>query len=244
MKKNTVSLIMFCLALFLAGAAGAENWTVKMKAVNGRAAYSHEQVSPLGKQSSFVGRPQMRGGGPARELTFNSFLNAPEDGLFRLDYLVELAGEHQARPPLQAAGKVLLRPGKPVLAAEAGGWKFIVELQGKAGERSRRDGSGILETSLKCGRVSYPANFVYLPDEQYSAVLYTQSGDTVSKFMVGLLPKSSAMDGTFLLQYTLLLKEGGETLAGGQGELILAPGEGKRTAAAGKDCVFSAKALH
>ena len=61
--------------------------------------------------------------------------------------------------------------------------------------------------------------------------------------MVGLLPKFSGMDGTFQLQYTLLLKEGGETLAGGDGELIMAPGDGKHTATAGKGCVFTAKAL-
>ena len=241
--KITGLLILFYLALCLAGAAGAESWTLKMKAVNGRATYSHTQPSPLGKQASFDGKPRMRGGGPARELIFNSFLNAPEDGLFRLDYQVEVSGEESARPPFQAAGKILLRPGKPVLAAEAGGWKFIVEREGKAGEKSRAERSGTLETVLKCGRVSYPANFVYLPDEQYSAVLFTQSGDTVTKFMVGLLPKFSGMDGTFLLQYTLQLKEGGETLAGGNGELIMAPGDGKHNATAGKGCVFTAKAL-
>ena len=152
--RITGLLILFCLSLCLVGAAGAESWTVKVKAVNGRAAYSHTQPSPLGKQTSFDGKPRMRGGGPARELIFNSFLNAPEDGLFRLDYQVEVADKSRARPPFQAAGKILLRPGKPVLAAEAGGWKFIVELEGKAGEKSRAERSGTLETVLKCGRVS------------------------------------------------------------------------------------------
>ena len=232
-----------CLALCFAGPARAESWTVKMKAVNGRAAYSRTQASPIGKQVNFDGKPQMRGGGPARGIIFNSFLNPPEDGLFRLDYQVEVANERRVRPPFQAAGTVLLRPGTPVLAAGAGGWKFILELQGKEKGGSRGEASGTLETRLKCGSASYPANFVYLPDEQYSAVLYSEEGDTVTKFMVGLLPKSPGADGTFLLQYTLLLKEGGETLAGGNGELILEPGGGRLTAAAGKDCVFSAKAL-
>jgi hypothetical protein len=241
--KTLLSLILFCPALCFAGAPAAENWTVLMKAVNGRVSYSHVQKSPVGKQGSFVGKARVRGGGPEREIIFNSFLNAPEEGLFRFDYQVEVAGGNRARPPFQAGGKVLLRPGKPVLAAQAGGWKFILELQGKAEGKYPDKGTGTLETSLKCGRVSYPASFVYLPDEQYSAVLYSGSEDAVRKYMVGLLPKSSAMDGTFLLQYTLLLKEGAESLAGGQGELILAPGDGKHTAAAGKDCVFSAKAL-
>jgi len=235
--------MVFCLALCLAGAAAAENWTVKIKAVNGRAAYSHTQVSPIGKQAGFEGKPQMRGGGPARELIFKSFLNPPEDGLFRLDYQVDVVGENSARPFFQAGGKVLLRPGKQVLAAAAGGWNFIVELQGTAEGKYSGKGTGTLETRLKCGRVSYPASFTYLPDEQYSAVLYSESGDTVNKFMVGLLPKSPGVDGTFLLQYTLLLTEGGEKLAGGDGELVLAPGDGKHTAAAGKGCVFSAQAL-
>jgi len=236
-------LFFFCLALCPAGAAGAEAWTVKMKAVKGREAYSHTQEINLGEQADFSGKPQMRGGGPAREIIFNSFLNPEEDGLYRLDYQVEVTGRQRARPPFQAAGKILLRPGKPVLAAAAGGWKFILELQGEAGEKSRGQRSGSIETSLKCGRDSYPASFVYLPDEQYSAVLYTEKYETVRKFMVGLLPKSSGIDGTFLLQYTLLLKEGSETLAGGQGELILAPGDGKHKASAGKGCVFTARAL-
>jgi len=243
MMKTPGSLIFSCLALCLAGSAGAENWTVKIKAVNGRAVYSHTQVSPIGKQASFEGKPKMRGGGPARELIFKSFLNPPEDGLFRLDYQVDVVGENSARPFFQAGGKVLLRPGKPVLAAAAGGWNFIVELQGTGEGKYSGKGTGTLETRLKCGRASYPASFTYLPDEPYSAVLYSESGDTVSKFMVGLLPKSSGVDGTFLLQYTLLLTEGGEKLAGGDGELILAPGDGKHTAAAGKGCVFSAQAL-
>lgn len=241
-RKPGVLLTLLCLA-GLAGAAAAETWTVKVKALNGRAAYSHAQALAVGKQASFAGRPQMRGGGPAREMIFNAFLNAPEGGLFRLDYQAELAGANKARPPFQAAGKALLRPGKPLLAAEAGGWKLILELAGTAEGKAPRGGTGVLETSLKCGRASYPASFAYLPEEQYSAVLYAEAGETVTRYMVGLLPNLPGVDGAFLLQYTLLLKEGAENLAEGQGELILAPGGGKRSVAAGKDCVFSAKAL-
>lgn len=241
--KIRVLLALFCLAFRFAGAAWAETWTLKLKAVNGRASYSHEQVVAVEKQAVFDGKPRMQGGGPPREVIFNSFLNPDEEGLFRLDYQAEVSDKSRARPPFQAAGKVLLRPGRPVPAAEAGGWKFIVELKGETVGESRAERSGTLETVLKCGRLSYPAKFVYLPDEQHSAVLYSQSGDTVTKFMVGLLPKSPGVDGTFLLQYTLQLKEGGETLAASDGELILAPGDGKHTATAGKDCIFSAKAL-
>lgn len=241
--KTLLPLILFCLAPGLAGAEPPEDWTVNLKVVGGRVTYSHAQVSPAGEQAGFTGKPVVRGAGEARELIFNSFLNAPEDGVLRLDYQVELAGRREGRPPFQAAGKVPLRPGKSVLAAEAGGWKLILELQGTAGGKPAGRGAGTLETSLKCGRTAYPANFVYLPDEQYSAVLYTGEGDDARKFMVGLLPKSSGVDGTFLLQYTLQLKEGRETLAGGDGELILEPGGARRTAAAGKGCVFSARAL-
>jgi hypothetical protein len=240
--KTILALILSCLALG-PGAAGAAEWTVRMKAVEGRVTYSHTQESPIGEQVSFAGKPLTRGGGPARELIFNTFLNKPEDGFLRLDYQVELGGAHRARPPFQAQGKVLLRPGKPVIAAEAGGWKFILELQGEAGGKPRGGNPGRLETVLKCGRTSYPANFVYLPEEQYSAVLYGGTDDEVRRFMVGLLPNISALDGTFLLQYTLQLKEGSETLADGKGELVLAPGAGRASAAAGKGCVFSAKAL-
>ena len=236
-------IILFCLELCLAGPARAETRTVEMKAVKGRVSYSYTQALSVGKQATYSGKSKVRGGGPAREVIFNSFLNELEEGVFRLDYQAEVSDKSRARPPFQVAGKVLLRPGKPVLAAEAGGWKFILELKGEAVEKSRTENSGTIETILKCGRVSYPAKFVYLPDEQYTAVLFTQSGDTVTKFMVGLLPKFSGMDGTFLLQYTLQLKEGGETLAGGDGELILTPGDGKHSAPVGKNCVFTAKTL-
>ena len=154
---------------------------------------------------------------------------------------MDVVGENSARPFFQAGGKVLLRRASRCSPA-AGGWNFIVELRGRP-KVNTRERDRHLETRLKCGRASYPANFTYLPDEQYSAVLYSESGDTVNKFMVGLLPKSPGVDGTFLLQYTLLLTEGGEKLAGGDGGLILAPGDGKHTAAAGKGCVFSAQAL-
>ena len=232
---------LFCLTLCLP-AAWAESWTVKVRAVNGGVSYSHTQAVPVRGQSAYSGKAGVRGGGPAREMTFNSFLDLPREGLFRLDYQAEIAGGNRARPPFQAAGKVLLRPGKPVLAAEAGGWKLILELRGTAEGKYPRSGTGTLETRLKCGRDLYPANFVYLPDEQYSAVLYGGTDDAVRKFMVGLLPNSPGVDGTFRLQYTLLLKDGGETLASGQGEFVLAPGGEKQSVSTGKDCVFSAKA--
>lgn len=227
----------------LIGAAGAQEWTVEVKAVNGRISYSHEQPCPVGEQATFTGRPRMRGPGEPVEMIFNSLLNRPQDGLFRLDYQVELAGKNGGRPPFQAAGKALLRPGKPVLAAEAGGWKFFLKLHGKAARKYPQKKSGTLETRLKCGRVSYPANFAYLPGEQYSTVIYKEEEERVTRFTAGLLPNHPAVDGTFLLQYALLLKEGGETLSEGQGELILAPGGARQTVAAGKDCVFSARAL-
>lgn len=232
-----------CLALFAAGAAAAESWTVAVKAVNGKVTYSHEQSVPVEKQTNYAGKTRMRGPGPSREIIFNSYLKRPEDGLFRLDYQVEVTGEQKARPPFQAQGKVLLRPGKQVLAAEAGGWKLIFEVKGKLEGTPPKNNAGTLETTLKCGRASYPANFVYLPDEQYSVVVFSGEGDAPLKFMAGLLPNGSALDGTFLLQYTLQLKEGGETLVSNQGELMLEPGGEKSSAAAGKDCVFSARAL-
>lgn len=231
-----VILSLLCLAV----TAGAETWTVSLKAVNGRGTYTHELELPVGKQASFNGVPATRGW-PRRGLIFNAYLNEPEAGLFRLDYMAELTGKNAARPPFQAAGKVALRPGKPVLAAEASGWKLILELRGEAEPGARNKGNGVIRTSLKCGRDEHAANFAFLPDQQYTVVTYSQDSESVRRFMVGLLPNGSALDGSFLLQYTLQLKEGAETLAEGQGELVLAPGGGKRRAAAG-DCVFSAKA--
>lgn len=235
--KILASLILFCLA----AEAGAGEWAVRLKAVNGKAVYSHTLESPLGEQASYAGKPQMRGGGPAREIIFNTYLNKPEDGLFRLDYQVELTGVHKARPPFQAQGKAALWPGKPVLAAEAGGWKILLELLGDAEGKTRRAPGGVIDARLKCRGSSYPVSFVYLPDQQYSVVLYDQDGDTVRRFMAGLLPNGPGADGTFKLQYTLQLKEGSEALAEGQGELILAPGGGAARAAAGA-CTFSAGA--
>lgn len=226
----------FCLA----GTAWGETWTVSLKAVNGRGTYTHEQELPVGKQIGFTGAPVSRGW-PPRSLIFNAYLNKPQDGLFRLDYMAELIGKNAARPPFQAAGKVLLRPGKPVLAAEASGWKLILELRGEADRAAARSGNGVIKTSLKCGRDEYTANFAFLPDQQYSLVTYSQGDGPVRRYMAGLLPNGPGVDGTFLLQYTLQLKEGSEMLAEDQGEFILSPGGGRRSAAAG-DCVFSAAA--
>lgn len=231
-----VILYSFCLA----GTAGAETWTVSLKAINGRGTYTHEMDLPVGKQASFNGSPFTRGW-PRRGLVFHAYLNKPQDGLLRLDYMAELTGKNAARPPFQAAGKVLLRPGKPVLAAEASGWKLILELRGEADRAAARNGNGLIKTSLKCGRDERTANFAFLPDQQYTIVTYSQDDEPVRRFMVGLLPNGAGVDGTFKLQYTLQLKEGAETLSEGQGELILSPGGGRRSAAAG-DCLFSAAA--
>lgn len=239
--KKICLYVFFGLALGF-NTARAEGWTVRMKAVNGRDSYVRTQASPIGKQANYAGKAVTRGGGPARDVIFNTYLHNQDGGLFRLDYQVEVAGDEPARPPLELAGKILLRPGKQVVAAEAAGWKLILELQGEAEGKPTAFNAGTLEASLKCGRASYPVSFVYLPDEQYSAVLFT-GDDGERKFMAGLLPKSPGVDGNFLLQYALQLKEGSETLVNNSGELVLAPGEGKMTAAAGKGCVFSAKAV-
>lgn len=235
------------LSLLLAAAAGpaaAEGWRVNVKAVNGRVTYSRGQPVVPGRPSSYDGKADVRGGGPASDVTLNLYLKEQgESGIFRLDYQAEVSGANRARPLFQAGGKVLLRPGKPVLAASAGGWKLILELNGETEGKPPKAENGTLETSLKCGRVSYPASFLYIPQEQYSAVLYSDAGGAVSKFMLGLLPNSPGVDGTFLLQYTLLYKDGSETVAENQGELILSPGGPKLTGAAGKNCVFTAKAL-
>jgi hypothetical protein len=237
---------IFCLLLLLClapgGAAAAEGWTVKLKVINGRYAYSHEQPMAAKTQENFAGKPRQRGGGPELGLIFNAYLHPAEDGLFKLDYQVELGGDKRALPPFQASGKVRLPPGKPVLAVESGGWKVILELEGESEGEYSKNWQQTIDASLKCGRIAYQAKFAYVPQDQYSVVLYNEKDDAVRKFMLGLLPNSSGLDGEFKLQYTLLLKEGRETLAGGDGELILAPGGGRRSAAAGKACVFSAKA--
>lgn len=234
-------LALCCAVLGLAGTAAAEDWIVLVKAVNGRVTYAHDQALPLRRQTSFAGKARQRGMGPAREMIFNAYLNTPEDGVLRLDYQVEVAGEHKARPPFQAQGKVLVRPGRPLLAVQAGGWKLIFELRGEAGGKGA-DNAGTLEAALKCGRASYPVKVAYLPNEQYSVVLYEQDGETVRKLIVGLLPNTSALDDDFTLQYAFMLREGGDTLAEKQGDLVLTPGGDRRTVNSGKNCVFSAAA--
>ena len=114
-------------------------------------------------------------------------------------------------------------------------------LRGEAEPGARKNGNGVIRASLKCGLDEHAANFAFLPDQQYTIITYSQDTDAPRRFMVGLLPNGSALDGSFKLQYTLQLKEGPETLAEGQGELILSPGGGKSGAAAG-DCLFSARA--
>lgn len=230
-------------ALWLAAApAAAGDCSVRMKAVKGGLSYSRTQPCRPGERVAYSGPSKMGGRGPAREIIFNSFLNPAGDGGYRLDYQVEIAGENRARPPFQAAGKALLRPGRPVLAAAAGGWRYYLELLAPEAGDYTGTGEHTLDVKLKCGRLSFPASFAYLPGEQYTAVLYEETDGGVRKFMLGLLPGLPGADGAFALQYTLQLKEAGETLTDAHGELALDPGEGKASAAAGKGCAFTASA--
>lgn len=233
---NTVMMLIFLAA----GPAAAQEWTVTMKAVEGKVTYSRSQESPLGKQADYSGKAKVRGPGQARGLIFNTYLSEEAEGLFRLDYQAEVGGYKGGRPPFQAQGKVRLKPGRPVVAAEVGGWKLVLELNGEAEGPAPRQGT--LEARLKCRGASYPANFAYLPNEQYGAVTYTGSGDYERKFMMGLLPNTPGVDGEFKLQYTLQLKEDREALAEKSGELILSPGGPRKSVPAGDGCVFSARA--
>ncbi|MDA8244918.1 MAG: hypothetical protein M0025_12475 [Elusimicrobia bacterium] len=236
------SALFIAVALSAALPARAEDWTVRMKAVNGRQTYSVSLKNSPGRQAAYDGKAGARGPGASSDVIFKTYLDSPREGVFRLDYQAEVAGKNRARPPFQAAGKVLLLPGKPVLAADAGGWKLILELEGEYEGKPPRPGSGVLDAKLKCGRYSYPVSFAYLPNEQYSAVVYGGSDEEPLKFMIGLLPAAAGADGEFELQYTLQLKEGAETLADSSGSMVLEPGGPRPAASAGKGCVFSAKA--
>ena len=48
-------------SFFISAAAGAEVWTVELKAVEGRVTYQHGLATTVGKQSSFAGQPRMAG---------------------------------------------------------------------------------------------------------------------------------------------------------------------------------------
>lgn len=233
----------FLLVILLPVLAGAQEWVVSMKAVNGKASYSCSRKSPAGEQAGYSGKAKVRGPGRRAEAIFNTYLNEPRDGVFRLDYQAEVSWGNRVRPPFQASGKVLLVPGRPVIAAEAGGWKLILELEGEPEGKPPKARMGTLEAKLRCGRKSYPVSFLYLPEEQYSAVLYEEKDEEVGRFMVGLLPNFPSAGGEFKLQYTLQLKDGRDMLSSESGELILKPGGKKRRAAAGKRCVFYARAL-
>lgn len=222
-------------------AGAAEDCSVRMKAVNGGISYSRTQPCRPGEQVTYSGPARLQGRGERREIIFNSFLNEGGDGGYRLDYQVEIAGENRARPPFQAQGKALLRPGRPLMAASAGGWRYYLELLAPKAGGYTGTGEHTIDAKLKCGRLTFPASFAYLPGEQYTAVLYEETGGGVRKFMLGLLPGQPGATAAFSLQYTLQLKEGSEVMADARGELALEPGEGKVLAAAG-GCVFSASA--
>lgn len=232
----------FALALLAQSLpACAAGWTVKARAVNGGQTFSQSLNCAEGKPAEFSGRPAIRGYGPVRDMVFRATLRTGDDGLLRLEYDLTMKAERGPRPPLQLAGVAPLRPGKPVLAAASGGWKLTLELTGSDGGEHPKPAPGRLEARLKCGRRAYAADFVFLPEKQYSAVLQDEEDDKAGKFMVGLLPGAPGLNGEFLLQYTLLLKDGAEALAEGQGKFILEPGVEKR-AAAGRNCSFTVKA--
>ncbi|HBE89339.1 MAG TPA: hypothetical protein DDW67_09410 [Elusimicrobia bacterium] len=224
-------------------AAEDDACSLRMMAVHGGVSYSHELAVVPGERASYAGPAKKRGRGPQREIIFNALLNEAGKQGFRLDYQVEVADEKGPRPPFQVQGKVPLRPGRQALAASAGGWKYYLKLEGEACEEEFDDPKpGTLTALLKCGRHRYPVSFSYLTNEQYSAVLYSEDGDKVTRFTIGLLPGGGAFDGTFPLQYAVQLKDGGETIADNTGGVLLSPGGGAAKASAGRGCSFTVKA--
>jgi hypothetical protein len=231
------------ILLSLAAPAAGETCLLKMMAVNGGVSYSHDLEVEPGERASYAGPAKKRGRGPQRDIIFNALLNEAGEKGFRLDYQVEVAEEKGPRPPFQAQGKVPLRPGRQALAASAGGWKYYLKLEGEACEGEFDDPKpGTLAAVLKCGRHRYPVGFSYLTNEQYSAVLYSEDGDKVTRFMIGLLPGGGAFDGTFPLQYAVQLREGGRTVTDNTGGVLLSPGGGAVKASAGPGCSFTVKA--
>ncbi|MDT8286085.1 MAG: hypothetical protein RQ748_03155 [Elusimicrobiales bacterium] len=245
MVSLLATTIFLALAAPAAAADGDRTCALRMMAVRGGVSYSYELPAVPGEQASYAGPAKKRGRGPRREMIFNALLNEAGERGFRLDYQAEVAAEKgPPRPPFQAQGKVPLRPGKQVLAASAGDWKLYFRLDGKAcaGEKGWEK-AGTLSGRLKCGRLSYPFSFAYLTNEQYTAVLYEEPAEnTVRRLTLGLLPGPSAFDGTFRLQYVLNLREGSRVITDSQGKLLLAPGGGRQSAAAGRGCSFTVKA--
>lgn len=225
-------------------AAGEGTCALRMMAVNGGVSYSHELEIAPGGRASYRGPSGKRGRGPLRDIGFNALLNEPGEGGFRLDYQVEVAGEKGIRPPFQVQGKALLRPGRQLLAASAGGWKYYLKLEDEGACGGIPDGKrpGTLDARLKCGRLSYSASFSYLANEQYTVTLYEEPReDVVRSLTIGLLPGAPAFDGTFPLQYVIRLKEGGKLLTDGSGGLLLSPDGSRARTSPGKDCSFSAR---
>lgn len=234
--KNLLLAALLCAPL----PAAAEEWTLLMKAVKGRYAYARSLPLAPGKAAAFDGKLRPKGG-EERQVSFDALLLRRGAGCFAVDYAAEVAGDNRARPLFEVKGKLPLRPGKAVVAAAAGGWKLVLELEGPAAGGCPGGGDGTLKARLKCRGGSYAADFVYLPEAQYSASLYEEEGDSVRKFLVGLLPGTPGFDGSFFLQYTALLAEAGEERAASEGRLTLAPGA-SRSARAGDGCSFSVKA--
>jgi hypothetical protein len=215
---------------------------VKTWAVHGNTSYSHRQSSPVGEQSTFRGKTDIKGSGPEREMIFNSLLYPEEDGHFRMDYQVEIGGEQEGQPPLQAMGQAILTPGEVLLAAKVGAWRYYIQLPGRPSVEVSREEPKYLVTRLKCGGSSYPANFSYIHGEEYTAILFTESTDVPRKFTISLRVGDLVRNGALPIQYSVSLKEDGATMAGSNGSLTLKPGTDK-SLSVGNGCTFWAKTL-
>ncbi|HBA61850.1 MAG TPA: hypothetical protein DCZ92_13770 [Elusimicrobia bacterium] len=238
-----IPTILLAAALALAAAAplsAANSYQLKMTAVNGKLSYAHSQKNEAGTQNDFAGKAEAKTE-KKPDIVFKSLLKETKGGVPVLNYTFELAGEEAGLPVMRAASEVALVPGKKILAAVYGPWRYYLELEGRA-PKPGDAGNYQLSAELACGQAVLPVRVAALKGSRAEISGFSAEGGKKRKLYVSLLPGLKEVKGGLELQYSAALTEDGAAAGAAEGKAELLTGLLK-TVPAGENCKISLKAV-
>ncbi len=230
---------------FWTGTASAEDYTVKIVAVNGKESYSYTHKVPEGEQTDYVGKVKGKPG-ITRQLILNALAARRFGGGVKLQYMFELDDpSDSANPPLELVSEVALSPGVKTLAARGGGWKFFVTAYGPStgAIKTGEEANYLLTADLAAGDKKFPLTMAVTPGTQLTQLVIKKYGSKQYKYTFTARPDKPAFaGGEFSLQYSFTVKVNGRKTAEGSGETRIKPGEMNGTTVKGTDWKLSFRA--
>lgn len=246
--KIPTAVLGAALVLSAAGPlSAAGSYELKMTAVNGNLSHFHSQLNEAGKRNDFAGKSAAEGEEP-RGLVFNSLLKEGKKGTLLLDYVFELAGGKGNAPRMRAAAKVALAPGKKILAAVSGPWKYYLEITGSPPKRGDTGNHQLVaeffcvKSTAAADRAGFPVRVSAFKGEQAEVTAASQEGGNKRELTISMTAVAPDAKGAIGMQYKAALTEDGAVLGSAQGKTVLSPGL-RKTLPAGENCSISLKAV-